>query len=142
MWHRPSDGKDGDVEAGARLLYPMMLESPELRWAFIRKIYAILTAQMALTVAVAYVVVTVRPISHFFVSSGAGLGLYIFLLILPLIGILYEFCFDFRFIGFFFFFSSFLPPIWHLSNQRGNFFFFVEFLQFYVLCITITSGIR
>ncbi|XP_008786054.1 protein LIFEGUARD 4-like [Phoenix dactylifera] len=85
MWHRPSYGKDGDVEAGPRLLYPMMLESPELRWAFIRKIYVILTAQMALTVAVASVVVAVRPISHFFVSSAAGLGLYIFLLILPFI---------------------------------------------------------
>ncbi|KAG1358617.1 protein LIFEGUARD 2 [Cocos nucifera] len=63
----------------------MMLESPDLRWAFIRKIYSILTVQMLLTVAVAAVVVTVRPISHFFVSSGAGLGLYIFLIILPFI---------------------------------------------------------
>ncbi|XP_029122945.1 protein LIFEGUARD 2-like [Elaeis guineensis] len=85
MWIRPPYGKGVDVESGPRPLYPMMLESPELRWAFIRKIYAILTVQMLLTVAVAAVVVTVRPISHFFVSSGAGLGLYIFLIILPFI---------------------------------------------------------
>ncbi|XP_039140776.1 protein LIFEGUARD 2-like [Dioscorea cayenensis subsp. rotundata] len=84
MW-RPSFGKDGDLESGPRPLYPMMLESPDLRWAFIRKIYFILATQLLLTVAVAAVVVTVRPISHFFVSSTAGLGLYIFLIIFPFI---------------------------------------------------------
>ncbi|XP_072952507.1 protein LIFEGUARD 2-like [Typha angustifolia] len=77
--------KNGDIESGSRFLYPMMTESPELRWAFIRKIYIILTFQVAMTAAVAAVVVSVRPISHFFVSSSAGLGLYIFLLILPFI---------------------------------------------------------
>lgn len=81
MWGKST----GDVEAGARPLYPMMLESPELRWAFIRKIYCILTIQLLLTIAVASVVVTVRPISYFFVSSGLGLGLYILVIILPFI---------------------------------------------------------
>ncbi|KAM0951850.1 hypothetical protein DsansV1_C03g0030161 [Dioscorea sansibarensis] len=84
MWQR-SFGKDRDLESGPRPLYPMMLERPELRWAFIRKIYFILATQLLLTVAVAAVVVTVRPISHFFVSSAAGLGLYIFLIIFPFI---------------------------------------------------------
>ncbi|XP_058106141.1 protein LIFEGUARD 2-like [Magnolia sinica] len=84
MWV-PAYGKTGDVETGARPLYPLMLENPELRWAFIRKIYSILTIQMLLTIAVATTVVTVRPISHFFVSSGVGLGLYIFIIILPFI---------------------------------------------------------
>lgn len=93
MWNRPAHGKDGDLEAGAQLLYPTMLEAPELRWAFIRKIYSILTVQLLLTVAVASVVVTVRPISHFFVSTSTGLVLYIFLVILPLIR---KFLFDFR----------------------------------------------
>ncbi|XP_038973912.1 protein LIFEGUARD 4-like [Phoenix dactylifera] len=86
MWNHPPYWKDGDVESGPQALYPTMLESPELRWAFIRKIYAILTFQMLLTVAVAAAVVSVRPISHFFVSSGTGLGFYIFLIILPFIG--------------------------------------------------------
>ncbi|ONK74361.1 uncharacterized protein A4U43_C03F5440 [Asparagus officinalis] len=62
-----------------------MLEAPELRWAFIRKIYTILTVQLLMTVAVASVVVSVRPISHFFASTNAGLGLWIFLIILPFI---------------------------------------------------------
>ncbi|CAA6662770.1 unnamed protein product [Spirodela intermedia] len=89
MWQmRPPSRKSGDVESAGGLpppLYPTMLESPQLRWAFIRKIYFILAVQLLLTVAVASVVVFVRPIPHFFVSSGAGLGIYIFLVILPLI---------------------------------------------------------
>lgn len=78
----------GDAEAGlaARPLYPMMLESPQLRWAFIRKVYTILSIQMLLTVAVASVVVFVRPVALFFVSSPGGFGLYIFIIILPFIG--------------------------------------------------------
>lgn len=84
MWNQPY-GKP-DVESGARPLYPMMLESPELRWSFIRKIYTIVTIQMLLTIAVAAVVVTVHPISHFFAATGAGLALYIVLIITPFIG--------------------------------------------------------
>lgn len=93
MWQmRPPSRKSGDVESAGGMpspLYPTMLESPQLRWAFIRKIYSILAVQLLLTVAVASVVVFVRPIPHFFVSSGAGLGIYICLIILPLIGTLY-----------------------------------------------------
>lgn len=86
MWG-PAYGKSTvDVESGARPLYPMMLESPDLRWAFIRKIYSILSVQLLLTIAVASIVVTVRPISYFFVSSPAGLGLYLMVIILPFIG--------------------------------------------------------
>ncbi|XP_041018781.1 protein LIFEGUARD 2-like [Juglans microcarpa x Juglans regia] len=81
MWGQPY--RKTDLEAGARPLYPMMLESPELRWAFIRKIYAILTIQLLATIAVAAVVVSVHPIAYFFVSTGAGLALYIVVIILP-----------------------------------------------------------
>ncbi|KAF8392328.1 hypothetical protein HHK36_022670 [Tetracentron sinense] len=86
MWQQ-GYGKagDGDVEAGNRQLYPMMLESPELRWSFIRKVYAIMSVQLILTIAVASVVVTVRPIAYFFVSTGTGLALYIVLIIMPFI---------------------------------------------------------
>lgn len=83
MWAQPY--RKSDVEAGARPLYPMMLESPELRWAFIRKIYSIIAIQLLATIAVAAVVVSVRPISHFFLSTGAGLALYIVLIITPFI---------------------------------------------------------
>ncbi|RRT36942.1 hypothetical protein B296_00056276, partial [Ensete ventricosum] len=84
MWARPPYAKGGGaVEAGIRALYPVMLEPPELRWAFIRKIYSILSAQMLITVAVATAVVSIHPVSRFFVTSSAGLGLYVFLVILP-----------------------------------------------------------
>lgn len=82
-WNTPY--RKDDVEAGARPLYPAMLENPQLRWGFIRKVYSILTLQLLLTIAVASVVVTVHPIAHFFVSTGPGLGLYIFLIIAPFI---------------------------------------------------------
>lgn len=84
MWAQPY--RKGDLEVGARPLYPMMLESPELRWSFIRKIYSILAVQLLVTIAVAAVVVSVPPIATFFVSTGGGLALYIVLIILPFLG--------------------------------------------------------
>ncbi|KAJ9172001.1 hypothetical protein P3X46_015292 [Hevea brasiliensis] len=83
MWGQPY--RKSDVEAGASPLYPMMLESPQLRWAFIRKVYSILSFQLLATIAVASVVVSVHPIAHFFVSTGTGLALYIVLIIMPFI---------------------------------------------------------
>ncbi|XP_078169451.1 protein LIFEGUARD 4-like [Carex rostrata] len=58
--------------------------SPEKRWAFLRKVYAILAIQMLLTVVVASIVVYVRPV-NLFVSTPGGLMLYISTLILPFI---------------------------------------------------------
>ena len=83
MWNQPL-GKT-DLESGSRPLYPMMLESPELRWSFIRKVYSIIAIQLLVTIVVGAVVVTVRPISVFFAPTGAGLALYIFLIFVPFI---------------------------------------------------------
>lgn len=83
MWAVPP--RKNDLESGARPLYPMMLESPELRWAFIRKIYSIISIQLLATIAVAATIVSVRPIALFFVTTGAGLALYIILIIMPFI---------------------------------------------------------
>ncbi|KAK6135028.1 hypothetical protein DH2020_031206 [Rehmannia glutinosa] len=74
-----------DVESVRQPLYPMMLESPELRWSFIRKIYTIVSIQLLLTIAVAALVFTVHPISHFFTATRAGWALYIVLVITPFI---------------------------------------------------------
>ncbi|RVX22285.1 Protein LIFEGUARD 4 [Vitis vinifera] len=76
----------GDIETGGEgHLYPMMLESPPMRWAFIRKVYAILSMQLLLTVVDAAIVVVVDPISDFMVHNRAGLGLYLFIVVLSLI---------------------------------------------------------
>ncbi|KAK9945245.1 hypothetical protein M0R45_010770 [Rubus argutus] len=83
MWNQPY--RKNDVESGALPLYPMMLESPELRWSFIRKIYSIIAVQLFATIAVAATVVSYKPIATFFVSTGAGLALYIVLIITPFI---------------------------------------------------------
>ncbi|KAL6636764.1 hypothetical protein ACP70R_024336 [Stipagrostis hirtigluma subsp. patula] len=78
--------KAPDLEAGgSAALYPGMTESPDLRWALIRKIYVILAVQLAMTAAVAGFVVKVPAVSEFFVSSNAGIALYIFLIVLPFI---------------------------------------------------------
>lgn len=81
-------GKDVfvDLEGGSIPLYPgISLEDNTFRWAFIRKIYTILSLQLILTIAVGSTVVFVRPVAVFFVSSSAGLALYIVLVILPFI---------------------------------------------------------
>ncbi|KAF5191800.1 Bax inhibitor [Thalictrum thalictroides] len=77
-------GKNGDIE-NQNQLYPVMNENPQLRWAFIRKVYTILSIQMLLTVAVASLVVFVHSIKHFFVATTPGLICYIILIFLPLI---------------------------------------------------------
>ncbi|KAK2401708.1 Protein LIFEGUARD 4 [Trifolium repens] len=84
MFRNQPYGKS-DLESGARPLYPMMLESPELRWSFIRKVYVIIAIQLLATIAVGAVVVSVRPISIFFATTGAGLALYIVLIFVPFI---------------------------------------------------------
>ncbi|GFY98818.1 bax inhibitor-1 family protein [Actinidia rufa] len=81
MWNRKADVESEAAEP----LYPMMLESPELRWAFIRKIYSILSIQLLLTVGVAAFVATLRPISVFLTTTGAGLAVYIVLIFMPFI---------------------------------------------------------
>ncbi|KAJ3702470.1 hypothetical protein LUZ61_006175 [Rhynchospora tenuis] len=85
MWNRPPR-KSPDEESGvAQPLYPAMVESPELRWGLIRKIYSIVSVQILLTVAVASIVVFIPPVTTFFVTTTPGLVLYIFLIIFPFI---------------------------------------------------------
>lgn len=80
-----SNQKD-DLEVGRALLYPSMQESPELRWAFIRKVYSILTVQLLATIAFAALVVAVHPIATFFNNTSSGLAIYIVIIIIPFIG--------------------------------------------------------
>ncbi|GJS43259.1 BI1-like protein [Tanacetum coccineum] len=47
-----SSGTSDIVTGTSRILYPTMTESQELRWGLIRKVYAILTVQLLLTVVV------------------------------------------------------------------------------------------
>ncbi|KAF9677632.1 hypothetical protein SADUNF_Sadunf08G0127800 [Salix dunnii] len=81
-----SNKKGYDIEAGiSNQLYPMMQEPPQLRWAFIRKVYVILALQLLLTVGVAATVVFVRPIPNFILHTTPGLAIYIVFLVLTLI---------------------------------------------------------
>jgi len=89
-----------DVESGERTHYPTMLENPELRWFFIRKVYSILTFQLLLTVVVASVLVFVRPVANFFINTTEGYDLYHVLHIAPWISA-YLILFSFIMIMFF-----------------------------------------
>jgi FtsH-binding integral membrane protein len=77
-----------DVEAA----YPAehdgyMIETPELRWAFIRKVYVIVSLQMLVTVAVAGAMYLTPAVRNFFLSQTlAALVAFIVILISPLLG--------------------------------------------------------
>ncbi|KAJ4722522.1 BI1-like protein [Melia azedarach] len=62
-----------------------MMEPPQLRWAFIRKVYAIIAMQFLLTAAVAAVVVFAKPIPRFLTTGTSGLAVLIVAIILPLV---------------------------------------------------------
>jgi membrane protease YdiL (CAAX protease family) len=73
--------------AGAGGMYPYMMESPQIRWAFIRKVYVIVLLQLMLTVAVAATVNLVGAIGAFFRSRTlAALVALICIAISPIIG--------------------------------------------------------
>lgn len=78
-----------DIESGVVIgdkeLYPKMTESPGLRWAFIRKVYAILTLQLIVTVGVSSVVFFVGDISVFVTTTTPGLVVFFVSLVIPLL---------------------------------------------------------
>ncbi|XP_078173081.1 protein LIFEGUARD 1-like [Carex rostrata] len=86
--HSDSDSDSGDIESGCGgdLLYPKMTEDPALRWAFIRKVYAILSIQFLFTAAVAAVGSFLKVIPEFLLSkSPAAWAVYLLLILLPFI---------------------------------------------------------
>ncbi|KAK3149078.1 hypothetical protein QOZ80_3AG0212680 [Eleusine coracana subsp. coracana] len=79
-----------DAEAcyppGFAVASPYLIESPQLRWAFIRKVYVIVAMQLLLTVAVAATVNLVDPIRAFFLSrTKEAIIAFILILISPII---------------------------------------------------------
>ncbi|KAE9611469.1 hypothetical protein Lal_00011615 [Lupinus albus] len=86
MWNNQGFGKIcGDLESQRKPLYPMMAESPELRWSFVRKVYSIIAIQLIATIAVGYFVVAVPPVANFFSNSGVGIAVYIVIAFIPLL---------------------------------------------------------
>lgn len=66
---------------------PYMIESPQLRWAFIRKVYVIVAMQMLATVAVAAAVYFVPAIRRFFAArTPAVLAAFVAIIISPILG--------------------------------------------------------
>ncbi|KAF8732140.1 hypothetical protein HU200_016107 [Digitaria exilis] len=72
--------------AGACPAPAYMMESPELRWAFIRKVYALVAMQLLATAAVASVVYFLPVIRRFFAArSPASLAAFVAIIVAPII---------------------------------------------------------
>ncbi|GFQ05340.1 bi1-like protein [Phtheirospermum japonicum] len=66
-----------DIEMGNNgQLYPGMQENPQLRWAFIRKVYSILCIQLLLTFAVSLTMFLIHPVREFMATAS---GFYVLL---------------------------------------------------------------
>ncbi|KAG8061282.1 hypothetical protein GUJ93_ZPchr0003g17826 [Zizania palustris] len=112
----PAYGGAGAGAGGG--LYPYMIESPQLRWAFIRKVYVIVAMQLMVTVAVAAAVNLVDPIKTFFLSrSPAAIAAIVAIIIGPLL--------------------MMLPMIYFRNRHPINLFF----LFLFTVCISFTVGL-
>lgn len=133
--------KTGDVESGrdAAALYTNMLESPQLRWAFIRKVYAIILAQLLLTAGVASAIFLTKPMRHFVAKTKLGFAIYIVVLVLPLIRKKPVFASPHNALMFLSVrsFSTVVSFVREVSS-----FFFVIAQQLYALCARTTRDIR
>ena len=85
-----ASGGGGGGGVGAGQLYPNMMENPQFRWAFIRKVYVIIAMQLLLTVVVAAIVIFIKPLATFMVSRPAGLAVYISIILSTFLGEVFE----------------------------------------------------
>ncbi|PRQ33353.1 hypothetical protein RchiOBHm_Chr5g0056651 [Rosa chinensis] len=75
-----------DLEAGpTRRLYSSMVESPEVRYASISKVYAILTIQLLLTIVIVDTMDLVHLIAHFLFKTLTGFGVDIDVFVMALV---------------------------------------------------------
>ncbi|KAL7124017.1 hypothetical protein ABFS83_14G020000 [Erythranthe nasuta] len=76
-----------DIEMGnGGQLYPGMMENPQMRWGFIRKVYSILCVQLLLTFGVAIAMVLTHPVREF-MRSPRG-----FFVLLPIMIVTFILC--------------------------------------------------
>ncbi|CDO99103.1 unnamed protein product [Coffea canephora] len=86
--------KGGDVEnANNGQLYPGMMENPQMRWAFIRKVYVLLCLQLLCSFAVGMVMFFNPTIKHFLIANPLGWVFVLVACILTLISSLLMSCF-------------------------------------------------
>ncbi|XP_010932815.1 protein LIFEGUARD 1 [Elaeis guineensis] len=115
-------GKEGDIESGAGTdggsLYPKMMEESRLRWAFIRKVYSILTAQFLFTAGVAAAIAFIRPIPEFVLSNTpASWVAYFGILLSPLI------------------------VLWPMLHYRERHPVNLFWLALFTLCVSVSIGV-
>ncbi|CAA0814179.1 Bax inhibitor-1 family protein [Striga hermonthica] len=83
-----------DVEMGNNgQLYPGMSENPQMRWAFIRKVYSILCIQFLLTFGVAMAMFLIQPVRTF-MRTPPGIIVFVAILIVTFILCMMMHCFS------------------------------------------------
>ncbi|XP_047945034.1 protein LIFEGUARD 4-like [Salvia hispanica] len=82
-----------DLEKGNGQLYPGMMENPQMRWGFIRKVYSILCLQLLITFGTAIAMTFIQPV-RLFLRTPAGLYTMIAAIILTVILCLMMSCFS------------------------------------------------
>ncbi|KAJ0581430.1 hypothetical protein HanHA300_Chr04g0140961 [Helianthus annuus] len=71
-----------NIESGtSESLYPTMVESPDLRWSFIRKVYSIVAIQLLFTAGVGAAVVSYHPFVTFMTTTILGIACYVFIIL-------------------------------------------------------------
>jgi protein lifeguard len=80
-------GDHRDLESGVLLpAGAYMIESPQLRWAFIRKVYALVAMQLLATAAAAAAVYFVPAIRRFFAArTPAAVAAFVAIILAPII---------------------------------------------------------
>ncbi|CAM0876852.1 unnamed protein product [Alopecurus aequalis] len=108
-----------DLEAGYAPEHGgYMIETPELRWAFIRKVYVIVSLQLLVTVAVASTMYLTDSIRNFFLShTPAAFAAFILILVSPLL--------------------MMLPMVYWRQQHPIN----LVFLFLFTLCISASIGL-
>ncbi|KAL3634467.1 hypothetical protein CASFOL_021521 [Castilleja foliolosa] len=87
------NNKNVDIEMGHGQLYPGMQENPQMRWAFIRKVYSILCVQFLLTFGISMAMFLIHPV-RVFMGTRNGFFVMIAIMIVTFILCMMMHCFS------------------------------------------------
>ncbi|VFQ65290.1 unnamed protein product [Cuscuta campestris] len=88
--------KGNDIEAGGKNggggLYPGMMENPQMRWAFIRKVYVIVFAQLFICTAVSAAMFFTPAVKTFMATTNGLIALIVLVILTFILSIAMGFC--------------------------------------------------
>ncbi|CAH9095537.1 unnamed protein product [Cuscuta epithymum] len=88
--------RGSDIEAGVKHggdgLYPGMMENPQMRWAFIRKVYAIVFTQLLICTAVSVAMFFTPAVKTFMATTNGLIALIVLVILTFILSIAMGFC--------------------------------------------------